>query len=229
MKKFTKLFGIIALVAVIGFSMATVFIACASTGGSSSDSSAAPATGQETIVFLGDSLTAGQYMTSDGKWLEDRSKAFPALLQNKVTIPVINAGVSGNTTAQGLARVKRDVLSHNPRIVVIWLSANDFLQKIPLSTTQKNLQKIIDMVNDGSRKIYLVRMYPNWSEQSMKMYDTLAASNNIELIEDIDWVGVYAHMSADGHHPNAAGHEILAENFFKALKPYLEANNLLKE
>ncbi|MDR2718008.1 MAG: GDSL-type esterase/lipase family protein [Treponema sp.] len=197
-----------------------VFMTSAKTGGSASI--------EETIVCLGDSLTAGTGVTVAGK--DDKSKSWPAFLQNKVNIPVINAGVGGNTTAQGLARVKKDVLSKNPRIVIIELGGNDLFQKVPLARTKNNLQKIIDMVNDGRRKIYLTAFYPvaEWDDQIKDMFITLASSNNIELVYEVfdGVVGVY--FGADKFHPSAEGHEIVADNYFKALKPYLEANNLLK-
>jgi len=223
MKNILKVFGIIALVAIIGISMA----ACASSNAATGDSTVNATSGEETIVCLGDSLTAGANATIVGK--DDKSKSWPAFLQNKVNIPVINAGVSGNTTAQGLARVKKDVLSKNPRIVIILLGGNDYLQKIPLATTKNNLQKIIDMVNDGKRKIYLIRFYPGpgWNDQVDNMFNTLASSNNIEQI-DASWPDVWKNMSADGMHPNAKGYELMAEYIFNDLKPYLEANNLLK-
>ena len=190
---------------------------------------------QETIVCLGDSITSGFAATVVGK--DDKSKAWPAILQNKVNIPVINAGVPGNTTAQGLARVKKDVLSKNPRIVIIELGASDFFQKIPLATIRKNLQKIIDMVNDGKRKIYLIHLltYRPIEIDYYEVFNTLASSNNIELI-DSDWPiwGVEElnnknDKTVPGGHPNPKGHEIIAEYIFNDLKPYLEANNLLKE
>jgi acyl-CoA thioesterase I len=186
-----------------------------------------------TIVCLGDSSVSGYSATVAGR--DDKSKSWPAFLQKKVNIPVINAGVAGNTTAQGLARVKRDVLSKNPIIVIISLGGNDYFQKIPLATTKNNYQKIIDMVNDGNRKIYIIgRRILNEdplfkdTSQYIDMIETLASSNNIEVIVDI-WEGVWGlHMAADGVHANAKGLEIVADNIFNALKPYLEANNLLK-
>jgi len=209
-----------ALFAIITLSL--VFTACASSGNKKGGS--APV--QETIVCLGDSLTAGYSATVVGK--DDKSKAWPAFLQNKVNIPVINAGVSGDTTAQGLARVKKDVLSKNPRIVIIFLGGNDSGQKIPLVTRQNNLQKIIDMVNDGNRKIYLVSFARVINDaQFGDMFETLASSNNIELIVDM-FDGVWGIHMGDSIHPNAKGHEIMADHCFNALKPYLEANNLLK-
>jgi len=215
------------------FGMAIAIIALVftvSAGGKTGDSTPA----QETIVCLGDSLTSGYSATVIGR--DDKNNAWPALLQKKVNIPVINAGVAGNTAAQGLARVKKDVLSKNPRIVIIFLGGNDYRQKIPLATTKNNLQKIIDMVNDGKRKIYLTSFSPpimSTKEQMefRNMYETLASSNNIQLVSgifdslrEVHWVKEKA-----TRHPTAKGHELIADKYFYALKPYLEANNLLKE
>jgi acyl-CoA thioesterase-1 len=193
-----------------------------------------------TIVCLGDSYTTGYGATVVGK--EDKSKSWPAFLQNKVNIPVINAGVSGDTTAHGLTRVKKDVLSQNPGIVIIELGGNDFLRKIPMSTIKRNLQKIIDMVNDGERKIYIVMTvkeilnlavfapHKSMYQQYEDMVNALALANNIETAYIGDGVfGGKENMSADGFHPNVKGYEIFADQIFNALKPYLEANNLLKE
>ena len=213
------LFAIIALVFTVGAS------------GSGTKGSSTPV--QETIVCLGDSLTTGFSATVIGK--EDRSKAWPAVLQKKVNIPVINAGVGGNTTAQGLARVKKDVLSKNPRIVIILLGGNDYRKEIPIATTKNNLQKIIDIVNDGKRKIYLtsfpIKGNPKAQMEFSNMFKTLASSNNIQLVSgildslrEVHWV-----KEKEPRHPTAKGCEIIADRFFNALKPYLEANNLLKE
>jgi acyl-CoA thioesterase-1 len=209
------------LLAVLAVALVLGIIGCVTPG----DSTSASISGEETIVCLGDSITAGTSATVPGK--DDKSKSWPAFLQKKVNIPVINAGVAGNTSAQGLARVKRDVISKNPRIVIILLGANDYHQKIPMATTKNNLQRIIDMVNDGKRKIYLGRQYPVWNEQVENMFNTLALSNNIEQI-GFSWDGVWDVSIDGGMHPNAKGYEILAEHFFNTLKPYLEANNLLK-
>jgi acyl-CoA thioesterase-1 len=220
MKNTIKVLGLIVLVAVIGFSMAACASSNAATGGSTSD--------QETIVCLGDSITSGTGATVVGK--DDKSKSWPAFLQNKVNIPVINAGVPRNTSAQGLARVKKDVLSKNPRIVIIQFGGNDQFQRIHPATFQNNLQKIIDMVNDGKRKIYLANPFPfvdEWNAEYINMFITLASSNNIELIMN-SWDGVHGIHMSDEIHPNAKGYELMAEHIFNALKPYLEANNLLR-
>jgi len=188
-----------------------------------------------TVVCLGNSLTSGHGADIPG--VDNFNKSYPAFLQNRINIPVINAGVSGNTTAQGLARVSKDVLSYNPSIVIIELGANDLMQGIDISITRDNLQSIINMVNDGSRKIYLVKFFteaiaremmpPDQAAAYDNMFNTLAAANNVELINDI-WAGVWGIHMSDHIHPNAAGYERMAENYFNALRPFLQANGLLK-
>jgi acyl-CoA thioesterase-1 len=186
-----------------------------------------------TLVCLGDSLTAGYGAAKPSE--VDKSKSYPAYLEKKAGIPVINAGVSGDTTAEALARVDSDVLSHKPDIIIILLGANDFLHFISVSTTQSNLQTIIDKVDDGNRKIYLAKFYTDEVATSFiipipsvivnqydNMFNTLAASSdNIELIEDI-WTGVWGVHMSDLIHPNAEGYEIMADNIYKVMEPYLQ-------
>jgi len=135
--------------------------------------------------------------------------------------------------------VDSDVLSKDPAkdpdIVIILLGANDFLHLfIPVSTTKNNLQAIIDKVDDGKRKIYLAKFYTDEVAASFiipipsvivnqydNMFKTLAESNNIELIEDI-WAGVWGVHMSDPIHPNAEGYEIMADNIYKVVQPYLQ-------
>ena len=192
-----------------------------------------------TLVCFGDSLTAGYGATVPFR--ENKSQSYPAFLQRKVnahSIRVVNAGVSGDTTAQGLDRVYRDVLSKDPQIVIILLGANDFLKPIlnltftntiPVNETQDNLKKIIDKINNENIKIYLakfytdamVKKYPIFSSIATEydaMFDALAtSSNNITLIEDI-WTGVWGVHMSDPIHPNAEGYRIMANNIYNALK-----------
>jgi acyl-CoA thioesterase-1 len=213
----------------------------------------------ETLVCLGDSLTAGYGATVPRE--EDKSKSYPAYLEGKVAIPVINAGISGDTTAGALARLEGDVLSKNPRIVIINLGANDLDDgvleegKPPLEIFPgilANLKKIIERLNDGNRKIYVAKFYneaiarevlekrggiSDYDSQTTlikgidTIFNTLSSSDpdNIKIIDGI-WDGVWGidENMSDEYHPNAKGYEIMAENYFKALKPYLEENNLLR-
>jgi acyl-CoA thioesterase-1 len=199
----------------------------------------------KTLVCLGNSLTAGYGATAPG--VDDRSKSYPAYLQDKVNISVVNAGISGNTTSQGLSRVDTDVLSKNPQIVIIELGANDLFQGIPITNTRDNLQKIINKINNGDRKIYLAKFYTDEIARTMannsgiinyglqtvlinqydNMFNTLSSLNNIVLIDNI-WDNVWGIHMSDSVHPNATGYEIMANNYFEILRPYLRDNDLLK-
>jgi acyl-CoA thioesterase-1 len=226
---------LLALMLVLGFT------AC--------DSGTNPVTDEDsegtTLVCLGNSLTAGFGASIPGE--DDASKSYPEFLQSRINMPVINAGISGDTTADALGRLERDVLSNNPRIVIIELGANDLFHLVPMKTTQSNLQNIITKLKNRGTKIFLAKFYTEavaralmdsynitgttLQTQFISQYDAmfvkLASENNIELIDDI-WAGVWgAHMS-DPIHPNAEGYTIMADTFFNALKPYLEEHDLLK-
>jgi acyl-CoA thioesterase-1 len=232
MKNFMSRFGIIFII------INLCFIGC-NNGATNIDQDI-------TLVCLGNSLTAGYGATTPG--VDNKSKSYPAYLQSKINIPVINSGVSGDTTSQGLSRVNSDVLSKNPRIVIIELGANDLFQGISVTATQNNLQNIINMVNNGNRKIYIAKFYTEAVARAMAvnfginnyniqtalinqydtMYNTLASSDNVTLIDDI-WKGVWGIHMSDNVHPNATGYEIMANNYFNVLQPYLESNNLIKD
>jgi acyl-CoA thioesterase-1 len=229
--------SVFSMVVILGLAAGLFFIGCNNdTTNNNQDA---------TLVCLGNSLTAGYGATTPGK--DDKSKSYPAYLQDKVNIPVVNAGVSGNTSSQGLFRVDTDVLSKNPRIVIIELGANDLLHGISVTATGSNLQEIIDNLDDGNRKIYLARFYTDAIVRDMansiritdydtqtfiidqynNMFNALESSNNVVLINDI-WDGVWGIHMSDSVHPNAAGYKIMADNYFKALQPYLQDNDLLK-
>ena len=192
------------------------------------------------LVCFGDSLTAGY--GAGGPGVEDREKSYPAYLQKKVNITVINKGVSGDTTAQGLARIDADVISEDPQIVIVELGANDFLQLTLLETTSDNLHSIISLLDNGNRKIYVAKFWTEAVAQGLaashgipsealapiiEYYDNMfnsLVSPNVELIEDI-WAQVWGRFMSDNGHPNATGYSIMADNYFNALKPYLRANN----
>ncbi|MDR2484401.1 MAG: GDSL-type esterase/lipase family protein [Treponema sp.] len=214
--------------------------------GCNNETGSAAATGNETakLVCFGNSLTAGFGATVPGE--EDKTNSYPAYLQNKVTIPVINAGVSGDTTVTALNRIVRDVLSENPQVVIIELGANDLFQFVSLQTTRKNLQSMIDSLAKGTRKIYIAKFYTDAVAQDMmnradiplvlqtgiiayydEMFRSLASSPHVELIEDI-WSGVWGQYMSDDIHPDARGYEIMADNYFKVIKPYLQEHNFLK-
>jgi len=198
-----------------------------------------------TVVCFGDSLTSGHGAVIPR--VDDPDKSYPAFLKNRINAEIINAGVAGNTTAQGLSRINEDVLSKNPQLVIVKLSANDLFQGIPLQTTHDNLKEIVSLLNDGNRRIYIAKFYTEPIAREMMnmlqvtgydaqtavidlynaMFESLVVSDNIILIEDI-WAGVWGIHMSDHHHPDERGYEIMADNYFNILKPYLMENNLLR-
>jgi acyl-CoA thioesterase I len=182
---------------------------------------------RKNIIFFGNSLTVGYGV--------DPSDAFPALIQArldslKLPYRVINAGLSGETSAGGNSRIDW-VLRQPLYIFVLELGGNDGLRGIPLSETTKNLQNIIDKVKRKypSSKIILAGMQilPNMGEKYTSEFRTifqqLAVRNKIYLIPFLlEGVGGVPGLNQqDGIHPNIQGHKIVAENIWKVLKPLL--------
>ena len=181
----------------------------------------------KTIVFYGNSLTAGYGI--------DPSESFPSVVQDKIDslqLPykVINAGVSGETTAGGKSRIDW-ILRQPVNIFVLELGGNDGLRGIPIAETSKNLQAIIDRVREKypEAKIILAGMQVppnmgrNYATQFRVVFEQLAAKNKVELIpfllENVG--GVPSLNQADGIHPNPQGARIVADNVWKVLQPML--------
>lgn len=191
------------------------------------NSSTKSTSAKKNILIFGDSLTAGL-----GVEIEE---AFPALLGNKIDslgleYEVINAGLSGETSAAGKARIDW-LLKDKVDIFVLELGANDGLRGIPVSETRKNLQGIIDQVRVKypNAKMVMVGMEvpPNMGEtyasEFRMVFPELAKKNKMDLIPFLlDRVGGVAELNqADGIHPTATGHKILADNVWKVLKDIL--------
>lgn len=170
------------------------------------------------ILFYGDSLTAGYGLSPE--------QAFPALVEKKLTqaghtYKVVNAGLSGETSAGGLTRIDW-ILRQTPDVFVLELGANDGLRGLPLEQTEKNLQAIIDKVTSKNPKVKLVlagmevppNMGPEYTQKFRGIYPRLAAANKATLIPFLleGVAGDEKLNQSDGIHPNAEGHRIVAEN-----------------
>jgi acyl-CoA thioesterase I len=190
-------------------------------------SMAAPA--PRVVLFLGDSITAGYGL--------DPSQAFPALIQQKIdaqrwNFKVINAGQSGDTSAGGLGRMDW-LLKNKIDVLVLELGANDGLRGLPVENSKKNLQAIIDRTKDKypEAKVIIAGMKvpPNMGGDYGRKFEAvfvdLAKNNNAPLIPFIlEGVGGLPELNlADGIHPTAKGHEIVADNVWKVLEPVLRS------
>lgn len=182
---------------------------------------------REKILFFGNSLTAGYGLEQD--------EAFPARIQAKIdslNLPyeVVNAGLSGETSAGGLSRIDW-ILQQKPSVFVLELGANDGLRGIPVAETRKNLQAILDKVKQANSNCKLIvagmMVPPNmgvaYSKSFTSLFPALAKDNDAVLIPFLlEGVGGDAKLNqADGIHPTAEGHQIVANAIWKYIQPEL--------
>jgi len=182
-----------------------------------------------TILFLGNSLAAGYGL--------DPELAFPALIQQKIdslgwNFKVINAGVSGETSAGGLRRMDW-LLQRQVDVLFLELGANDGLRGIPLEHTKQNLQGIIARVRAKNPAVKIViagMMVPpnlgaDYTRAFRAIFPDLAKRNQAALVPFLlEGVGGVPELNLpDGIHPTAAGHRLVAQNVWKVLRPVLQS------
>jgi len=177
------------------------------------------------IVAFGDSLTAG--------FGADPGKSFPDFLQKDLDAAglqwhVVNSGVSGNTTTDGVTRLG-EVLADKPRVTIVEFGGNDGLRGLPMETTRANLEQIIRALRDSGSSVLLAGMTlpPNYGQEYIqsfeKIYKDLANKYKVGRIPFLlDGVATQPNlMQRDGIHPTAEGNEIVAETVMRYLKPLL--------
>jgi lysophospholipase L1-like esterase len=157
------------------------------------------------IVAFGDSLTEG-YRMSPGE-------AYPEQLAKLVGRPIVNRGVSGDTTADGLARLDADVLAESPRLVLLALGANDMLRKQPIDETFANLRQIVDRIHARGAMVVLIGVegFPLVHGDYGARYRSLARETGCVYVPDmLDGVFGDPALMYDQIHPNAAGYARIA-------------------
>lgn len=183
---------------------------------------ATPTAGRPVVVFLGDSLTAGYGL--------GEAQAFPArlealLAEQGMPFRAVNAGVSGDTSAGGLARLDW-VLSSDPDVVVVELGPNDGLRGLDLSMTEDNLRRIVTRIRAAGARVLLVGMRippnygPDYAGRFADLYPRLAKELDVPLVPFLlaGVGGVPELNQGDGIHPTAEGQRLVAAN----VEPYLE-------
>jgi acyl-CoA thioesterase-1 len=178
------------------------------------------------VIVLGDSLTAGLGLTP--------TDSFPAVLQRKIdaahlSFQIVNAGVSGDTSAGGLRRL--DWSMHDgARVLIVALGANDGLRGLPVREMKQNLAQIIEAAQAKQMVVILAGMEapPNYGGEYAaafrQAYRDLAKQYNVRFVPFLlDRVAGQASLNqADGIHPNLRGAEIVADTIWTALKPELD-------
>ena len=180
------------------------------------------------IVFLGDSLTAGLGLP--------REQAVPSLIQDRLDAEglryeVVNAGVSGDTSAGGLSRLDWS-LEGDVAILVVELGANDGLRGLPVSQMKRNLSEIVTRAKQRGIAVILTGMEappnygPVYTAEFRRVFRDLAGEHDVAFVpfylEGV--AGVPSLNNSDGIHPNAAGARVVAETLWRALGPVLETH-----
>lgn len=177
------------------------------------------------ILFIGDSLTAGYGVRKE--------EAFPALVEKKLkaagrNVKVTNGGISGSVTAEADRRL-RWYLKAKPKILFLSLGANDALKGTPTPVIKANLAKALELAEQNGIKVVLggVRIFTNFGAKYAKdfesVYSSLAREHKVTLVPFIlEGVALDKALNlSDGKHPNAKGHERVAETILRAMEPLL--------
>jgi len=184
---------------------------------------------KRTVLFVGDSITAGLGI--------DEDQAFPALIQARLdslewNVRAVNAGLSGETSSGGLRRIKW-LLKQEVDVLVLELGANDGLRGIDLTLTDQNLRKIVAITKETYPNCRIViagmqvptNLGDDYTSTFRTMFSKIAEDTGSALIPFLlEGVGGVPELNLpDGKHPTAEGHEILAENVWEILGRILSA------
>ncbi|WP_027910946.1 arylesterase [Pseudomonas sp. URMO17WK12:I4] len=179
-----------------------------------------------TVLVVGDSISAAFGMDTQQGWvhlLDERMR------EEGFEHQLVNASISGDTSAGGAARLPALLTEHKPEVVIVELGGNDGLRGLPPSQLQQNLASMIDASRNAGAKVLLLgmRIPPNYGERYTtafaKVYDDLAAEEKVPLVPFLlEGVGGVANlMQDDGVHPAVAAQPQLLENVWPTLKPLL--------
>lgn len=182
--------------------------------------SSLPAWAAPTLLVFGDSLSAAYGMPRESGWVSLLEKRVPGYR-------VVNASVSGETTAGGLTRLPGVLAAHRPAVMVLELGANDGLRGLPPQAAARNLEAMIDLAKKQGSKVLLLgmRMPPNYgtayTARFERLFHEVARKKQVKLLPFLLDGLELADFQADGLHPGAAAQPRLMENVWRELKPLL--------
>lgn len=178
----------------------------------SSPDSLKPLSEQSIILSFGDSLTSGVGATP--------GKSYPEQLAQLLGRTVMNEGVSGETTGQGLHRLPAALDRHKPHLLILCEGGNDFLRKVATDKTKDNLDKMIALAKDRGIDVVLIAVpQSEWNMKPHPLYKQLAQKWKIPLEEKtLSLIGKNQQLLSDPIHPNNAGYKKFAESIFTLLK-----------
>ena len=183
---------------------------------------------QQTILVLGDSLSAAYGIPRESGWVNLLQQE---LQRSHPQYKVVNASISGETASGGRQRIAPALRQHSPSIVILELGANDGLRGTPIADIEANLSAIIQQSLKNNRKVLLVgiKLPPNYgknyTDQFKALYSRLAQRHHVGLVPFLLANVLPAQFQADNLHPTASAQTKILETIFDKLNPLLKANN----
>ena len=181
----------------------------------------------KTLLVLGDSISAEYGLPRDSGWVSLLQKR---LSDEKLPVTVINASISGETTAGGLTRLPALLHQHKPAVLIIELGGNDGLRGLSLAATQSNLREMIRSADRIGARVLLLGMRvppnygPDYSKRFAAMYQGLARERNVKLVpflftglEDTE-----RFFQPDRIHPNQRAQTVMLDNVWPSLRPLMK-------
>jgi len=173
------------------------------------------------IICFGDSITKGKGV--------DLAQSYPAALVRMTNFPVINAGINGDSSAEGLKRLQSDVLEREPLLVIIEFGGNDYLYKIPLQETVKNVEEMLKLIQAKGAMAALVDisnvLFMGEYRQEFKRLSEKYRTIFIPRV--LDDIVVNEKLKSDAIHPNAQGYKLIACRVYRGIIYYLNQNIIL--
>lgn len=165
------------------------------------------------IIAFGDSLTAGNGAPPGENYVDQLSKS--------LGVPIINAGVSGNTTLDALNRFDRDVLERDPKIVIVLLGGNDVIRRLPAQESATRIDEITRRIQERGALVVLVAFNMGGGDLATAV-EKIAAERGCPFVPNIlGGVIGNADLMTDAVHPNAKGYAIVAKRIETAVRPYV--------
>ncbi len=183
-----------------------------------------PALAAQTILVFGDSLSAGYGIARDDSWVNLLQQS---LKKSHPQFSVVNASISGETTAGGVRRIAKALQEHRPAVVILELGANDGLRGTSLDETEKNLNQMIQQVKKTNAKVVLlgIQIPPNYGLDYAKkfgaLYPKMKQKHKIVLVPFMLKDIAPEQFQADNLHPNAAAQPQILRNVLPSLTPLL--------
>jgi lysophospholipase L1-like esterase len=175
------------------------------------------------IVCFGDSITFGYGAEPGGD--------YPSALTKMTSIPVINAGIDGDTSTEAIKRIKSDVLDREPLLVIVEFGGNDFLRKIPQEVTLNNMKEIIDKVQAQGAMVAVADISTGMilKEYHSAFYNLTREKGAIFIPPILSGIITNPRLKSDFIHPNADGYNVIAQRIYRVITPYLNQNRLLRQ